>query len=81
MISELKDMEEIRCPDCKKPLAAYPASPESPNPVTFYGCNCENKEWLLTPSMVILGFAGGPLTVYKKTGEPMPASRIKALSR
>jgi hypothetical protein len=64
MAIDMSNMEEICCPDCKKPLLAV-HNPDSPDFYRFQGCPCGRKEYTL-PKCVMFGIGGGPLFFYKE---------------
>jgi hypothetical protein len=61
---DLSNMEEICCPDCKKPLFAV-LDPDNENYYKFEGCPCARREYTL-PNCVMFGVGGGPLFFYKE---------------
>ena len=62
MIHDLSKMEEVKCPDCGRPLIIVPAGDE-PSRYKFEGCRCGREQFIL-PDMIAAGFGVGPLFLY-----------------
>jgi hypothetical protein len=66
MSPDFSKMDEITCPDCRKPLVALPV--EGTSRYKFYGCPCAKEHYEL-PDCFVAGFAGAPMFFY----QPRPA--------
>jgi uncharacterized protein YbaR (Trm112 family) len=68
MIPDLSKMEEVRCPDCKRPLVVMP-NPDDPNRATLVGCRCGRQDSYQIPDCIIAGFEGGPMFLYTERAQ------------
>jgi hypothetical protein len=64
MHPDLSKMEEVKCPNCHRPLIIVPVG-DNPNHYRFEGCRCGRGEFVL-PDMTAAGIAGGPMFLYKE---------------
>ncbi len=64
MSKDLRTMDEIVCPDCRKPLIATPVEGK-PNAYTFFGCNCNKEMYFLPETCIVAGFESAPLFFYQ----------------
>ena len=67
---DLKDLEELRCPECHKPLVIVPVE-GSTDKFRFLGCACPDKEEFFLPPTIAFGPKRGPMFLYvpKKDSE------------
>ena len=59
---DLREMDELCCADCGRPLIATVVGPD-PNKAAFYGCRCGHEVYNL-PDCIVAGFSGGPFFFY-----------------
>ena len=64
---DLSKIQEVRCPDCGKPLIAVPVE-DKPERYRFHGCVC-NRELFELPDCIVHGIKGGPLFVYTEKAD------------
>lgn len=63
MFPDLRNMEEITCPDCGHPLIVVPVE-DVPGRHLFEGCRC-GREHFVIPDCIVAGFEGAPKFLYK----------------
>lgn len=68
-VPNLSQMEEVLCPDCRKPLVIVPVE-RIANRYRFDGCRCAREEFEL-PDCIAAGFGDGPLFIYKPKSAPV----------
>jgi len=61
-VPNLSEMDEVRCPDCGKPLVVTLAE-HNPNQAVFDGCGCGRKIYNV-PDGILAGFSRGPFFLY-----------------
>jgi hypothetical protein len=59
---DLRDMNEVCCPDCGRPLVVE-VSEHDPNKAIFEGCRCGSKGFNV-PNGIFFGLSRGPLFLY-----------------
>jgi hypothetical protein len=64
---DLSKMEEVKCPDCGRPLIIVPAG-DDPSRYKFEGCRCGREEFIL-PIIIAAGFGEGPLLLYAQRNQ------------
>jgi hypothetical protein len=80
MALDLSEMEEIVCPDCKKPLFAIP-NQDNPKRYSFQGCHCEYKMVFALPRFILFGIEGGQMFLYNKKESSKQPRRLPAFRR
>lgn len=63
-IPDMREFDEIKCPDCGGALAVNPVL-GTDTTFQFNGCRCDHGH-MIYPGTVMFGTNAGPLTLYRR---------------